>query len=86
MTVTPSDISANPTSGQGGLASEESPVVTQCGVPESDLVTVTIDGSQVRVRKGTNIIEAARLLGKEIPHYCYHPDLSIATVGCARFR
>jgi NADH-quinone oxidoreductase subunit G len=78
MTVTPSDISANPTSGQGGLASEESPVVTQCGVPESDLVTVTIDGSQVRVRKGTNIIEAARLLGKEIPHYCYHPDLSIA--------
>jgi len=55
-----------------------SPIVTQPGVPEDQLVNVTIDGVPVRVRKGTNIIEAAKLLGKEIPHYCYHPDLSIA--------
>lgn len=54
------------------------PIITQTGVPEDQLVTVTIDGVPVRVRKGTNIIEAAKLLGKEIPHYCYHPDLSIA--------
>jgi NADH-quinone oxidoreductase subunit G len=53
-------------------------VIVQSGVPEEQLVTVVIDGQKVRVRKGLNIIEAAKLLGKEIPHYCYHPDLSIA--------
>ncbi len=78
MTGTPSDTSGNVTSGQSGFGPEGVTIVTQSGVPESDLVTVTIDGAQVRVRKGTNIIEAARLLGKDIPHYCYHPDLSIA--------
>jgi NADH-quinone oxidoreductase subunit G len=42
-----------------------------------DLVTVNIDGRDVQVPKGTNVIEAARLVGAEIPHYCYHPKLSI---------
>jgi len=42
------------------------------------MVTLTIDGTQVRVPKGTNLIEAARAAGVEIPYYCYHPDLSIA--------
>ncbi len=44
----------------------------------ADLVTVTIDGQQVRVPKGTNLIEAARMVHCEIPHYCYHQNLSIA--------
>jgi NADH-quinone oxidoreductase subunit G len=39
---------------------------------------LTIDGKPVEVPGGTNLIEAARLLGIEIPHYCYHPALSIA--------
>jgi NADH-quinone oxidoreductase subunit G len=39
---------------------------------------VTIDGKEIEVAPGTNLIEAARLLGIEIPHYCYHPGLSIA--------
>ena len=39
---------------------------------------LTIDGKEVEVAPGTNVIEAARLLGIEIPHYCYHPGLSIA--------
>ncbi len=39
---------------------------------------VTIDNRQVEVPPGTNLIEAARKLGIEIPHYCYHPALSIA--------
>ncbi len=43
-----------------------------------ELVTVTIDGKQVKVPKGTNIIEAAKELGVEIPHYCYHKHLSVA--------
>lgn len=43
-----------------------------------DKVTLKIDGKEISVRKGTNLIEAAKLAGVEIPHYCYHPNLSIA--------
>jgi NADH-quinone oxidoreductase subunit G len=39
---------------------------------------LTIDGREVEVAAGTNLIEAARRLGIEVPHYCYHPGLSIA--------
>jgi NADH-quinone oxidoreductase subunit G len=46
--------------------------------PKPDLVTVNIDGREIAVPKGTNMIEAARLLGIEIPHFCYHPKLSVA--------
>jgi len=42
-----------------------------------DLVTVNIDGREVAVPKGTNVIEAARLVGVDVPHYCYHPRLSV---------
>jgi NADH-quinone oxidoreductase subunit G len=40
--------------------------------------TLTIDGKPVEVPPGTNLIEAARRVGIEVPHYCYHPALSIA--------
>lgn len=43
-----------------------------------DLVTVLIDGKEISVLKGTNVIEAARQLNTDIPHFCYHPKLSIA--------
>jgi NADH-quinone oxidoreductase subunit G len=39
---------------------------------------LTIDGKEIEVEAGTNLIEAARRLGVEVPHYCYHPGLSIA--------
>ena len=39
---------------------------------------ITIDGKEIEVEAGTNLIEAARRLGIDIPHYCYHPGLSIA--------
>jgi NADH-quinone oxidoreductase subunit G len=42
-----------------------------------DLVTVNIDGKDVAVPKGTNVIEAARLVGVDVPYYCYHPKLSV---------
>jgi len=42
-----------------------------------DLVTVNIDGKDIAVPKGTNVIEAARLVHVDVPHYCYHPKLSI---------
>jgi len=46
----------------------------------SDLITINIDGKDVEVPKGINVIEAVKMAGKgkEVPHYCYHPKLSIA--------
>jgi len=41
------------------------------------VVTLTIDGCQVRVSEGTNLVEAAKNLGIEIPTYCYHPGLTV---------
>ena len=38
----------------------------------------TINGVTVTVPEGTTILEAAKTAGIEIPHYCYHPKLSIA--------
>lgn len=43
-----------------------------------EVVNVTIDGKTTQVPKGTNIIEAAKTIDVDIPHYCYHPHLSIA--------
>ena len=42
-----------------------------------DLVTVNIDGKEIAVPKGTNVIEAARQLSIDVPHYCYHQKLSV---------
>ncbi len=39
---------------------------------------LTINGKEIEVAAGTNLIEAARAAGVEVPHYCYHPGLSIA--------
>lgn len=40
---------------------------------------VTIDEREINVEPGTTILQAAeKLEGIEIPHYCYHPALSIA--------
>jgi len=41
-------------------------------------VTLTIDGRTAVVPKGKNLIEAAKTVGIEIPHFCYHPALSIS--------
>lgn len=48
----------------------------------SNMVTLTVDGQQVSVPKGTNVLEAARTLGIDISAFCYHPGLSIA--ACCR--
>ena len=42
----------------------------------SETVTLTIDGKEVTVPAGTTILDAARLLGIEIPVICYHPHLT----------
>jgi NADH-quinone oxidoreductase subunit G len=45
---------------------------------KEDLVTVTIDGIEVAVPKGTLIIRAAEQLGISIPRFCDHPLLDPA--------
>ena len=41
-------------------------------------ITLTIDGKSVSVPPGTSVLEAAKTIGHEVPHYCYHPGLSVA--------
>ncbi|MEX2381466.1 MAG: 2Fe-2S iron-sulfur cluster-binding protein [Opitutales bacterium] len=45
---------------------------------KKDLITVFVDGQEVQVPPGTNMIEAAAKVAKEVPHYCYHPKLSVS--------
>jgi NADH-quinone oxidoreductase subunit G len=42
-----------------------------------DKVTLTIDGRQVSVPKGTTVLQAAIEAGIAVPYYCYHPGLGI---------
>ncbi len=44
------------------------------------LVKVKIDGREISVEKGTNLIEAAKLAGIFVPHFCYHPGLPVVGV------
>lgn len=47
---------------------------------ETPLVNLTIEGRPVAVPPGTTILEAAKVAGVLIPHYCYHPGLPVAGV------
>lgn len=38
---------------------------------------VTINGTEIEVEKGTTLLRAAAQAGYEVPHFCYHPALSI---------
>ncbi|GAC1653287.1 MAG: NADH-quinone oxidoreductase subunit NuoG [Candidatus Dormibacteraceae bacterium] len=51
-------------------------------VRDPNLATLTIDGREVTVPKGTLIVEAAKRLGIEIPVFCYHHKLD--PVGACR--
>lgn len=42
------------------------------------MAKVKINDTEIEVPNGINMIEAAKLAGEEIPHYCYHPHLSVA--------
>jgi NADH-quinone oxidoreductase subunit G len=49
---------------------------------QPELVTVTIDGRQIRVPKGTGLVETAEFAGVEIPVFCYEPRLGPAVGAC----
>jgi NADH-quinone oxidoreductase subunit G len=41
------------------------------------MAKVTVDGIEVEVQDGINVIEAAKAADIHVPHFCYHPSLSI---------
>jgi NADH-quinone oxidoreductase subunit G len=66
---------------------ERSGCVTQTAdtgkkVSHPEMVTLTIDGTEISVPKGTLVIRAAELMGVEIPRFCDHPLLD--PVGACR--
>src|SRR5690606_11952966 len=61
---------------QGRISRSRPPWRARGSSVMADLVNLTIDGHEVSVPKGTTILEAAKQIGTEVPHYCYHPSLS----------
>jgi NADH-quinone oxidoreductase subunit G len=41
------------------------------------MAKVTIDGIEVEVQEGINVIDAAKVADVHVPHFCYHPSLSV---------
>ena len=42
------------------------------------LISINVDGVEHQVVAGTNLVDALAKIGKEVPHYCYHPKLPVA--------
>jgi NADH-quinone oxidoreductase subunit G len=49
-------------------------------IPPQDLVTVLIDGKEHKFPKGSNLLEACRSVGADVPFFCYHKGLSSPAV------
>ncbi|MEI8104657.1 MAG: 2Fe-2S iron-sulfur cluster-binding protein [Actinomycetes bacterium] len=47
-----------------------------------EMVTITVDGREVSVPKGTGVVEAALAVGVEIPVFCYEPRLGPPVGAC----
>ena len=47
---------------------------------DAKMISLTIEGRAVSVPEGTSILEAAKVVGVLVPHYCYHPGLPVAGV------
>ena len=55
------------------------PIATQEGLPT---VNINIDGHDLSVPTGTLLIDVAKSLDIDVPHFCYHPRLE--PVGMCR--
>src|SRR5215469_6848709 len=55
---------------------------TENRIAPPEMVTLTIDGIQFSVPKGTLVIRAAELIGVQIPRFCDHPLLD--PIGACR--
>jgi NADH-quinone oxidoreductase subunit G len=45
---------------------------------QAHMVELEIDGQKVEIVEGSMVMHAAQKLGLYVPHFCYHPKLSIA--------
>jgi NADH-quinone oxidoreductase subunit G len=67
-------------SGPGALPTSAPLGAPGSAPPASDLVTLKIDGREVQVKKGTNLLEACLQNGVDVSYFCYHPGLSSPAV------
>ncbi|MFZ5644297.1 MAG: NADH-dependent [FeFe] hydrogenase, group A6 [Bacillota bacterium] len=66
------------TEAQNGFNFHETPEIK--AVPREETVSLWIDDREVKVSKGTNLLEAARSVGIEVPSLCYLRGLNEAGV------
>ena len=66
-----------PPPGSGPAASAAAPAI-ELPAAGPDEVALLIDERPVVVKKGTTVLQAAERLSIAVPHYCYHPGLTIA--------
>ncbi len=45
------------------------------------MIELTIDGQTIRTAENNSVLEAAQANGIDVPHLCYHPELSVSG-GC----
>ncbi|MFP5298412.1 MAG: NADH-quinone oxidoreductase subunit NuoG, partial [Actinomycetota bacterium] len=48
--------------------------------PQDNLVTVTINGQEVKAEKGRLLIDVAEEIGTFVPRFCYHPGMKSVAV------
>lgn len=46
--------------------------------PASNLVTVFVNGAEVKVPPGSTVLQACEMAGEDIPRFCFHERLSVA--------
>lgn len=56
----------------------KNPFDHDCTPADAPLLNVQVDGIWMQFPKGLNAVEVARRAAKFVPHYCYHPKLSIS--------
>ncbi len=64
------------------VSNEGLSLVTGWDMSAAELVTVSIDGREVQVPKGTGLVETALAAGIEIPVFCYEPRLGPPIGAC----
>jgi NADH-quinone oxidoreductase subunit G len=64
-------------SGDGVSSNPATPPPAAPPPPQKDTFTVIFDGRPIEVPKNLNLIDAAKRAGIDIPHFCFHPRLSV---------
>jgi NADH-quinone oxidoreductase subunit G len=81
----PAAAPATQTAGSTATAPAASPPPAPAAAPpaasgEAELITIKLDGRDVQVKKGTNVLEACLANGSDVSYFCYHQGLSSPAV------